>query len=197
MFSSIGEAPPSYSESQSHASLTDILPTQELRTELALLLLLCTDAVRKDVLAAFELTPELASTSSNRPSHIQDLLSIDEHQQVSVPDLEERYDRRLRRKKELESSHLQGLRRASLLYFDGWRAKVLKRVCQVVNVRGETIRQARKERQAEMAATQDQMEQQDFLSWANGEDRRERFQDATGKRRYPAISTKLLALEKE
>src|SRR5579871_5411025 len=188
MFSSGGEAPPSYNESQSHASLTDILPTHELRTELALLLLLCTDAIRKDVIAAFELTPELASTSSSRSSHVQDLLSIDGLQQSAVSHLEEIYDRRLRREKELESSHMQGLRRASLTYFDGWRAKVLKRVCEVVNVRGETVRQARKERQAEIVATQDQREQQDLLSWPNGENGPEEFQDAVPKRKYTPIS---------
>ncbi len=202
MFSSGREAPPSYSESQSHASLTDILPTQELRTELALLLLLCTDAVRKDVVSTFELTPELASTSaaSKSTSHIQDLLSIDDHQQGFVPDVEETIDRRLRREKELESSHMQGLRRASLTYFDAWRAKVMKRVCEIVNVRGETVRQARKAREAEMAATRDQKETQDLLNWANGEDGAEERlqQDAVAnKRKYTAISTKLMALEKE
>ena len=196
MFSSSDEAPPSYSESQSHVSLTDILPTQELRTELALLILLCTDAVREDVLATFELTSELASTSPSRSSHIQDLLSIDgPHQGAS--DAEEKHDRRLRREGELESSQLQGLRRASLLYFDGWRAKVLKRICEVVNVRGETVRHARKVRREEMASTQDQREQQDLLSWSSGEDEYERSQDEIGKRRYAAISTKLMALEKE
>lgn len=197
MLFSGGEAPPSYNESQSTASLTDILPTHELRTELALLLLLCTDAIRKDVIAAFELTPELASTSPSRSSHIQDLLCINEHQQGSVSDPEERYDRRLEREAELESSYMQGLRRASLLYFDGWRARVLKRVCEVVGVPAEIVRRARKERQAEMAATQDQREQQDLLSWASGEDGPERSQDAIAKRRYTTISTKLIALEKE
>lgn len=200
MFSS-QDAPPSYNESQSQSSLTDILPTPVLRSELALLLLLCTDSMRKDLLSTFELPPELSNSSSGSSSHVQDLISLDEnrHGSITIPD--EIVDRKWRREQDLRSSQLQGLNRASVMYFDAWRGNVLKRVCEVLGLRAESVRGARKVRQQEITKAAAERESSDLLSWAQGEDsveaRSENVDANAPKRRLPAIPTKLLDLEKE
>lgn len=184
-------------ESQSDASLTDILPTPALRTELALLLLLCTDAMRRDLTAAFDLTPKLTATSTSTSNHVDDLLSLDDDENGCVPNPEEIRERRLRREQELGSSQLQGLRRAALMYFDAWRGKVLQRVCEVLGVRAEAVRQARKARKNELTAAEDQRRSQDLLNWAYGGEGRERSEASQSKQRYPAFPTKLSQLDKE
>lgn len=155
--------------------------------------------MRKDLLSTFELTPELASPSS--ASHVQDLISLDgnHHGSINVPD--ELVDRRRRREQELGNSQLQGLKRASVMYFDAWRGKVLKRVCEVLGVRAESVRGARKTRQQEIASAEAERESSDLLSWAQGEDvaasRSEDVDSNPPKKRFPAIPTKLTELEKE
>jgi len=193
--SSYGEAPPSYSESQSQASLTDILPTLALRTELALLLLLCTDAMRKDLIATFGLTRELAKPSSEQSNHVQDLISLDEDNHGTIQSPEEIMERRRRREQELASSQLQGLQRAALMYFDGWRGKVLKRTCEALGVRAEVVRQARKTRQKEIAAEAQRAEERDLLDWAEG--RTSSSGEQAMSTRPAAIQTPLLQLERD
>jgi hypothetical protein len=134
------------------ASLTSVLETPALRVELALLLLLCTDAMRSELLAAFDpskthVTETSAAPSSAKPpsSHSQDLMRFD-----SPPDEAAVVEQRARqaREREIQSTHIQALRRSALTFFDKWRAGVMHRICDVLCVRGEVVRSAKAKRKA-------------------------------------------------
>ncbi|KAF2470495.1 DUF726-domain-containing protein [Lindgomyces ingoldianus] len=135
------------------ASLTSVLETPTLRVELALLVLLCTDAMRSDLIATFDpnKTHETASSTAPPPppspkprtSPAQDLISFDEPQDEALIVAERA--RRVRQR-EVESTQMQGLRRGALTFFDKWRAGVMHRICDVLCVRGEVVRQAKAKR---------------------------------------------------
>lgn len=155
--------------------------------------------MRKDLLSTFELTPELTRTATGGRSHVQDLTTLEGDQVgASIIDPEEIADRRRRRDQELQSSRLHGLKRAAIMYFDGWRGKVLKRACEALGVRAETVRHARKSRQQEIARAEAERQRAGLMSWAQGEDSAVRTSDEPQvKRRIEAIPTNLVELEKE
>jgi Protein of unknown function (DUF726) len=164
-----------------------------MKTELAMLLLLCTDAMRKELAATFELTS--ADAASPATSHVDDLISADQALETqSVAAETQRQRSRESRERELATSQMQGLRRAALTYFDAWRAKVLRRICDVLGIRPELVRQARKAHVAEREAAKRLVKDQAFLDWAYGEDGHSEKQP---KARYPPVPTKLASLDKE
>jgi hypothetical protein len=113
------------------ASLTSVLETPALRVELALLVLLCADAMRSDLLATFDPDQTHAPNSSTatHPSSApraeaptRDLISFDEPQHDNqVASDSDREDR----KREIESTQIQALKRSGLTFFDKWRAGVM------------------------------------------------------------------------
>ncbi|KAF2704144.1 DUF726-domain-containing protein [Pleomassaria siparia CBS 279.74] len=143
-------AGPEAAKADEGASLTSVLETPALRIELALLVLLCTDAMRSDYIATFDpnKTHETTSTaptpkpkSQSLPVH--DLISFDAPQDKEAMAAERaRHSRQL----EIESTQMQGLRRSGLTFFDKWRASVMHRICDVLCVRGEVVRQAKMKR---------------------------------------------------
>lgn len=137
-------------------SLTTVLETPQLRVELALLVLLCTDAMRSDLTATFDPDKTHETTSSTAPpptspkpasSPVHDLISFDTPQDEASVAAERA---RRGRVQEIESTQMQGLRRGALTFFDKWRAGVMHRVCEVVCVRGEVVRQAKTKRKQAM-----------------------------------------------
>jgi hypothetical protein len=134
------------------ASLTSVLETPALRVELALLVLLCADAMRSDLLATFDPDQTHAPNSSTatHPSSApraeaptRDLISFDEPQHDNqVASDSDREDR----KREIESTQIQALKRSGLTFFDKWRAGVMHRICDVLCVRGDVVRQAKSRR---------------------------------------------------
>ena len=134
------------------ASLTSVLETPALRVELALLVLLCTDAMRNDLLATFDpdqIDALNLSTAAHPPSaprakaSTRDLISFDEPQHDTKVVLD---GNREDRKREIESTQIQALKRSGLTFFDKWRAGIMHRICDVLCVRGDTVRQAKSRR---------------------------------------------------
>jgi hypothetical protein len=187
------------------ASLTSVLETPALRVELALLVLLCADAMRSDVLATFDPDkthdPNL-SIAPHPPSapiaktFTRDLISFDEPQHnMSVTSDTDREDR----KREIESTQIQALKRSGLTFFDKWRAGVMHRICDVLCVRGDVVRQAktRRKQALEDAARQKQnipsLLDFDDADPFTGVSKSEKKQHG----HYEIIETRLLAIDEQ
>lgn len=127
-------------------SLTSILPTPALRAELALLVALCTDEMRRNVLANFPEPDRRASASPPASSSFAlfdgDLIDFTEEEEDGEADAEHR---RRQRDKDLSSPQMQGMKRAALSFFDAWRMGILKRMGEVLSVRPQAVRQRRAE----------------------------------------------------
>jgi hypothetical protein len=187
------------------ASLTSVLETPALRVELALLVLLCTDAMRSDLVATFDpdkthdsesstAVPPPACPPSQTPA--RDLISFDEPQNEAALEAE---GRRRARQRELESTQMLGLRRAALTYFDKWRAGAMHRICDVLCVRGDVVRQAKAKRKRAMEEGERQKLGNSLLLDFEGDPfSSTRF---TGNKRkhghYEVIETQILAFEQE
>jgi hypothetical protein len=187
-------------------SLTSVLETPTLRVELALLVLLCTDAMRSDLIATFdpskthETTSSTAAASAPSPkptSPTQDLISFDEPKDETVM-LAERARRA--RQMEVESTQMQGLRRSALTFFDKWRAGVMHRICDVLCVRGDVVRQAKTKRKQSLEETTRQKQGNSLLIDFGGDPFRCEAYDGSGKKRlghYEVTQTMLLAFDEE
>jgi hypothetical protein len=192
MFSNMlgGDAPPPpySSQSNSETSLATLLPTANHRVECALLILLCTDELRRSISSTFELPERYTTIDDTAPSAAADLISFDGPEVVDTHVLKRN---KLRRQQELSSSEIQGSKRASFTYFDSWRGKVLRRVCDALNVRAETIRQARKQHATRLASAEKQQRHDDLVDWARGD-------GPSKKSHYKAVPTQLTTkLDKE
>lgn len=137
-------------------SLTSLLSTPTLRLELALLVALCTDSMRRDVLSNF---PEPAATTASAtplgspPSAPLDGDLIDFTDEESDSDGRIAADDRRRiRDRDLASPQMQGMRRAALSFFDAWRLSILPRVGEVLNIKAQAVRQRRAEYNAKAEA---------------------------------------------
>jgi hypothetical protein len=191
--------PPPYSNQpqlNSENSLTTILPTPAHRIECALLILLCTDEIRRRLTATFELPKELATVQDSTAA--EELISLDTPTQA--PAVADRIDahalRRARhdRKLELSSSRTQQLRTASIAYFDTWRGKVLRRVCDVLSVRADQVKLARKQYGSQVEAEQ-KFSFDSLIDFAVNADEASRTK--LPALRYAAVRTKLTKLDKE
>ncbi|KAL5376992.1 hypothetical protein DPSP01_010100 [Paraphaeosphaeria sporulosa] len=186
------------------ASLTSVLETPALRVELALLVLLCTDAMRSDLVATFDAdkTHETESSTATPPptspplqTATQDLISFDGPQNEAAIEAE---GRRRVRQREVESTQMLGLRRAALTYFDKWRAGVMHRICDVLCVRGDVVRQAKAKRKQMMAEGERHKQGNSLLLDFEGDPFSMRYTSKTRKHgHYEVIETQMLAFEEE
>jgi hypothetical protein len=140
------------------ASLNSVLETPTQRVELALLVLLCIDCMRSDLTATFDplkkADSKAATATSPQPTPkppTQDLISFDEPQVVTPV---ARHVGREFQHLEVESLQMQALQRSALTFFDKWRGAVMLRICSVLSVRGETVRQAKAKRKQMMEDTE-------------------------------------------
>lgn len=142
------------------ASLSSVLETPALRVELALLVLLCIDCMRSDLIATFDSnqidkTKPLPVTRPSPPAKepSNDLIDLDE------PKHEARGSNNNERKdlqREHDSMQMQSLRRSALNFFDKWRSAVMLRICEVLSVRGESVRQAKAKRKQNLEQAEKQ-----------------------------------------
>jgi hypothetical protein len=139
---------------QEGASLNSVLETPAQRVELALLVLLCIDSMRSDLLATFDPIKTTDTKSSTATSPLptpkpptQDLISFDEPQKETPVAEQNGMEHRQR---EVDTMQMQALRRSALTFFDKWRAAVMQRICGVLSVQGETVRQAKAKRKQTM-----------------------------------------------
>ena len=187
------------------ASLLTVLETPALRVELALLVLLSTDAMRSDLVATFDPNKTHETTSSTAPptspkpaaSPANDLISFDAPRDEAAESAER--ERRLRQQ-EVESSQMQGLRRSALTFFDKWRAGVMHRTCDVLCVRGEVVRQAKLKRKQNIDANSRARQGNSLLIDFGGDPFGDQPQAGAGKKqygRYEVIVTKMMEFEEE
>lgn len=147
-------------------SLNDVLNTPALRTELVTITALCSDAMRRDVLAIFEPMTQCRSSAQDSPEIATLMDSHDEN---------DAFRAELREAEELEQSDLQsmrtqGLRRASVTYFDKWQVDVLRRLGEVLSVRSDAVRKARADAKASAESTAKAKRDKEYWDWANGID---------------------------
>ena len=153
---------------QSNASLNDILTTPALRVELATVTALCSDAMRRDLLAVFE--PRRSRHHPNpRQTKGKSLIDFEEPDDATNDeDLEaERIER-----EDLQSGRTQALRRAVVTYFDKWQIDVLRRLGEHLSVRPDAVRKARVDAKAKAEAVAKAKRDKAYWDWANGMDGR-------------------------
>lgn len=188
------------SKADEGASLTTVLETPALRVELAVLVLLTADAMRSDILAIFnpDKTHERnTSPSPASPAPVHDLISFDAPQDDASA---AKARARAQRVQELESTQMQGLRRSALTFFDRWRANVLNRVCEVLCLRGEVVRQAKAKRKQQMAQAGTMKEGNSVLIDLGADPFSDNISSSKGEKEhglYEPIDNKLKAFEKE
>lgn len=186
------------------ASLTSILGTPILRIELALLVLLCIDEMRNDVLATFD-PDKNCETTANTTSYppkprtpTEDSIGFDGPQHDAKTSFRRETEDTQR---DLESTQMQALRRSGLTYFDKWRAAVMHRICEVLAVRGDTVRQAKARRKQLLGDAQRQKQSISSLIDFGDEDpfANQPSEKLENKKygQYDVIETKLLELERE
>ena len=129
-------------------SLTSLLPTPALRTELALLIALCSDEMRRNVLTNFP-EPKQENVRSSVQSTTGNLIDLISDEREGISEAEHK---RIERDRDLASPRMQNFRRASLSFFDTWRSGVLRRVAEVLGVKPQDIRLKRVERNAKVQA---------------------------------------------
>lgn len=123
-------------------SLTSLLPTPAQRAELALFVALCTDQIRRDVLANFfaPVKPTIPASPLPSPASAGDLMNFDDEPSDERVTAE---DRRRRTTQELASPQMQGMKAAALSFLDSWRLATLRRVGEALSVPASAIRQRR------------------------------------------------------
>ncbi|KAL8673218.1 MAG: hypothetical protein Q9168_002370 [Polycauliona sp. 1 TL-2023] len=138
------------------ALLTNVLPTSAQRTDLALLVALCTDHIRRNVLDNFP-SPTKSNDSSTGMTE-QDLITFNDPRTTSAVDATES---EIRRQDDLASPQMQGLRRAAISFLDAWRTGLLRRVGEVLRVRAQAVkaRRTKYNQEVEMAAEKRRQEQ--------------------------------------
>ncbi|KAL9044185.1 MAG: hypothetical protein Q9214_002658 [Letrouitia sp. 1 TL-2023] len=149
-------------------SLTSLLPTPPLRAELALLIALCTDDIRRHAANNFLLPDTYApsshpsNTSPSRPE--ESLINFDDPESDTNIEMERK---RRQRHEDLSSPRMQGMRRATLSFIDSWRIGVLRRVGEVLNVRAQDIRQKRAEYNTEADSATKEQKKQEYYAQTN------------------------------
>ena len=120
------------------ASLTTVLPTDEDRAALTLLIADCTELMRKSILDTFD-----ASQTGQQYDTLTNMEPVTGDEAITNPDIDpgtvdvnamDKAKKELEtREKEVNSAKMQELKKAALAYFDDWRDHVILRVGEVVN----------------------------------------------------------------
>ena len=148
--------------SNGNASLSDVLSTPALRTELATIIALCSDAMRRDLLNVFE--PIKRRTKGEQNTTFGDSLVNLEDSDPSVSDLRAEEAQLL----DLQSPRTQGLLRAALTYFDRWQIDVLRRLGEILSVQSSAVRKARADAKARAEVVAKSVQDQAYWEWAHG-----------------------------
>ncbi|KAF2674334.1 DUF726-domain-containing protein [Microthyrium microscopicum] len=206
MFSKVFAGPRDESSQDARAaddSITSVLSKSQC-IELAVLLLLCTDDMKKEINASFEV-PELQDPSTG--SAIDDLVSLDKAQDNepannSTALKQAALKRSESRKIELASPAISGLKHAANTHFDSWRAKLLRRTCDALKASPEQVKQARKQYLENKKQGDNQKREDEFRQWAIGKRSpdsasKDRSPGWTGFTEYDPVVTSLSSLEQE
>jgi hypothetical protein len=119
-------------------SLTTVLPTDENRAALTLLVCDCTEVMRQNVADIFD-----AQHTGHQYDTVTNMEPVTGDQAVLSPEVEpatvdasaqDKVKKELeRREKEVNSPKMQELKKSALTYFDDWRDHVILRIGEVVN----------------------------------------------------------------
>ncbi|KAL1623765.1 hypothetical protein SLS54_004226 [Diplodia seriata] len=179
-------------------SLTTVLETPELRSELTLLLANCLESMRATITDAFD--ARYATSDAASPPE-EDLTGDDalrnpnlDAGSVDVEALDRQRKEREKREKELSAPAMQELKKAALNFFDDWRDAVLMRVGEVVNSK-ETA-QGQKKAATAKSEPKDGTRQRTLSSSSAGRSPDEEVGKAL-RELYPPIETPLLKLGEE
>ncbi|KKY28763.1 hypothetical protein UCDDS831_g00149 [Diplodia seriata] len=179
-------------------SLTTVLETPELRSELTLLLANCLESMRATITDAFD--ARYATSDAASPPE-EDLTGDDalrnpnlDAGSVDVEALDRQRKEREKREKELSAPAMQELKKAALNFFDDWRDAVLMRVGEVVNSK-ETA-QGQKKAATAKSEPKDGTRQRTLSSSSAGRSPDEEVGKAL-RELYPPIETPLLKLAEE
>jgi hypothetical protein len=120
------------------ASLTTVLPTEEDRCALTLLVADCTEVMRQNILDVFDAnqTGRQYDTLTNMEPVTGDQAMLNPEMDpgtVDVPAMDKAKKELETREKEVNTAKMQELKKAALGYFDDWRDHVILRVGEVVN----------------------------------------------------------------
>ena len=180
------------SSRRDEASITDVLPTPALRTDLLLLVVLCTDLMRDNLTAVFE--PTTFSNGQTKPEDKSQspLIALEEDGDARPTRIASPLSRTLI-DLEIASPITQSLKRSSVTYFNTWRTRVLRRFGNVLSVSPDTIKRAKAKYQAGKEAALRARRQKEYYDWAEGEDSPE--QRAIKSTASPKIPTSLLQLD--
>ena len=154
------EAPKS---SENNVSLNDILSTPGLRIELATVIALCSDAMRRDLVAVFEPTRPSKKPQQNQ-SVGDSLIDLEDVRDKATRDTHSEETERL----DLQSPRTQASLRAALTYFDKWQIDVLRRLGEVLSVQPGAVRKARADAKARAEAVAKEKREKAYWEWANG-----------------------------
>ena len=147
-----------------NASLQDVLNTHSLRVELATITALCSDAMRRDLLATFESKgPRKKLASKEIPN--DSLIDPDESDGKAQQGVTESEDAE---QIDLQSVRTQGLRRAAVTYFDKWQVDILRRLGEILSVRPDAVRKARADVKTRAEAAVKARRDEAYWNWANG-----------------------------
>lgn len=119
-------------------SLITVLPTEEDRASLTLLVADCTEIMRQNILDIFDANQtgqQYDSVTNMEPvSGDQVMLNPDlDPGLVDVPAADKAKKEQESREKEVNSAKMQDLKKSALAYFDDWREHVILRIGAVVN----------------------------------------------------------------
>ncbi|KAK7706742.1 hypothetical protein SLS57_009552 [Botryosphaeria dothidea] len=177
----------------SDQSLTTVLETPELRSELTLLLATCLESMRATITDAFDARytgnaasdalPELAGDDALRNPNLDPA-------KADVEAADKARKEREQREKELSAPKMQEFKTFALTFFDDWRDAVLARVGEIVNSK-EKAQEQKKDAKPKSRAKESAKERK-----VDAKDKDEAASKAL-RELYPPIETPLTELEEE
>lgn len=177
----------------SDQSLTTVLETPELRSELTLLLATCLESMRATITDAFDARytgnaasdalPELAGDDALRNPNLDPA-------KADVEAADKARKEREKREKELSAPKMQEFKTSALTFFDDWRDAVLARVGEIVNSK-EKAQEQKKDAKPKSQAKRSAKERK-----VDAKDKDEAASKAL-RELYPPIETPLTKLEEE
>ncbi|KAF4313526.1 putative duf726 domain-containing protein [Botryosphaeria dothidea] len=177
----------------SDQSLTTVLETPELCSELTLLLATCLESMRATITDAFDARytgnaasdalPELAGDDALRNPNLDPA-------KADVEAADKARKEREQREKELSAPKMQEFKTSALTFFDDWRDVVLARVGEIVNSK-EKAQEQKKDAKPKSRAKESAKERK-----VDAKDKDEAASKAL-RELYPPIETPLTKLEEE
>ena len=171
-------------EAESESPFFSILTAQASRVEFALLVMLCANVMRQNLLATFDASQISSSSPAVSPGPSAESLRLGDD--IEAPPSyytategrgREAYDRRA---EELSEPEVKELKRTALAYLNKWRIEVLRRMGEVLKVRSEVVLREKEKREK-----------------LGGLSEKQKDGDGQQNGHYAAVHTRLVQLEED